>query len=218
MKPNIYIGYASIPIDYHAKLDALTLSQRQRFNTQLSKATDNRKRQFCTSRILLNHLSQHYFSNQQLRSKEPLEYPYQLIDAQNHIHSFNISHSGNWVVVAIADADINNNIGVDIQTLKPNWTPQKARFFCSQEQVITGFQQSLPDQYFSQLWSQKEAYFKATQAKFVNKKFTDDNALFSQTLNIAQSGDSLTDMESTLFLSLYCATTYEVSVKQWHLF
>lgn len=208
MKSNIHIGYAVIPDDLLFSLDKLTISQKQYFESNITHASDKRKRQFYASRLLLNQLSDHHFSPLKLTAVEPLSRPYQLLSNNNQTHNFNISHSHNWVCVAIADANINEAIGVDIQTLKLGWPPEKARFFCSKTQLKKGYESELPDHYFTQLWSNKEAYFKATQQRFTHKDFENDDYLTKR---------QLSTLNTPVFMSLYCAYTAHVVYQQWSL-
>lgn len=68
---------------------------------------------------------------------------------------FNISHSGDYVVIAISET----NIGVDIEKLRHNKMRVARRFFSDTE--INLIQSSkIPDQDFTRLWSLKEAYLK----------------------------------------------------------
>lgn len=199
MKPNIYIGYTQIPSNFTSNAECLNSNQRSYFASNIANASDKRKRQFFASRLLLNQLSEHYFPKYNLSTEEPLTFPFRLLGANNETHSYNISHSDNWVAVAIADQNINTDIGIDIQTLKLDWTPEKAVFFCSEAQVKHGFSLEHPEHYFSQLWSHKEAYFKATQQQFVNKIFEQDCCLSAQSLN---------NKSMPVFLSLYCTSEY----------
>jgi phosphopantetheinyl transferase len=166
----------------------------------MTNAVDKRKRQFCASRLLLNRLRSQYLPGHNMCSEETSTFPSRLIGTDNNVHSFNISHSNNWVAVAIADKNIGTDIGIDIQTLKQNWTPEKAAFFCSEAQIKQGYGLSQPENYFTQLWCQKEAYFKATQKKFVEIDFMNDASLSSQVFD---------DKGMPVFLSLYCASNHK---------
>jgi len=73
--------------------------------------------------------------------------------------SFNVSHSGDWVVLAFGR---NRNIGVDIEKIK--WTadvlPIASRYFSTEEVALI---ENAADKHtvFFQLWARKEAYVKA---------------------------------------------------------
>lgn len=68
---------------------------------------------------------------------------------------FNISHSGDYVAVAISS----ENIGVDIEKLRRN-KMQVARRFFSEEEIHALQTTTTPDEDFTRLWSLKEAYLK----------------------------------------------------------
>lgn len=68
---------------------------------------------------------------------------------------FNISHSGDYVVVSVSDFET----GVDIERLRHNKMKVAKRFFSDEE--ISNIQKSEdPDAQFSRYWSLKEAYLK----------------------------------------------------------
>ena len=75
----------------------------------------------------------------------------QLTDHRAH---FSIAHSGQWVGVAVSDA----NIGVDIQTVSPIRPAVLRRAFSQDEQVYIGEDAVR----FTKLWTRKEAYAKYT--------------------------------------------------------
>lgn len=209
VKPNIHIGYAYIPNNLSFDLERLSTNQRQYFDLKIANASDKRKRQFYASRVLLNTLSAYHLSSFNLSADEPLSFPYRLLNnkkSSKENHYFNISHSDNWVCVAIAESSIKADIGVDIQILKTNWSIQKARFFCSEAQLEQGFKSQQAEHYFTQLWSCKEAYFKASQKAFTNKEFDNDGYLSKQALN---------EFDRPVFISLYCADSYRVNFQQW---
>lgn len=202
LKANIHIGYAFIPSDFPLNSTLLTQSQQQRFTTEIANASNKRQRQFYASRRLLNHLSQHYYPSDQLNADEPLTYPYRLSGPKAELHGVNISHSDNWVAVAISGQNI--DVGVDIQTLKSNWSAEKARFFCTDEQIQTGLSHPDPDQFFTQLWSQKEAHFKATQTRLFTAKTEFHNDVYSKVI------------DTNLFISMYGVASHTTHLKQWH--
>ncbi len=74
---------------------------------------------------------------------------------QHHPVYFNVSHSGDYVALAISE----NNVGVDIEKLRHNKMRVARRFFSEKE--IKRLQVSdNPDRDFTRLWSLKEAYLK----------------------------------------------------------
>ncbi len=70
---------------------------------------------------------------------------------------FNLSHSGEWTVIAISD----NEVGVDIQQVKPLNMRLATRFFSENEQKILAEAGDDAGQLFYRLWTVKEAYLKA---------------------------------------------------------
>ena len=70
---------------------------------------------------------------------------------------FNLSHSGEWTVVAVSDGEV----GVDIQQVKPADMRLAKRFFTEDEwrQIEGAGENSLG--LFYRLWTVKEAYLKA---------------------------------------------------------
>jgi len=74
---------------------------------------------------------------------------------------FNLSHSGDVVAVAVAPADV----GVDIEVLREisNAERMARRFFSLDEQsIINDLGGATRDRAFLRIWTQKEAYLKAT--------------------------------------------------------
>ncbi len=72
---------------------------------------------------------------------------------------FNVSHSGDWVVLAFGR---NRNIGVDVEKIKPKMDVMSiaSRYFTDEE---IDFIETAKDRHtmFFQLWARKEAYVKA---------------------------------------------------------
>ncbi len=73
--------------------------------------------------------------------------------------AFNLSHSGDWVVLAFGR---NRNIGVDVEKIK--WTadvlPIASRYFSKEEIELIKNARDTQSMFF-QLWARKEAYVKA---------------------------------------------------------
>lgn len=84
------------------------------------------------------------------------EKPY-LLNSENQC--FNISHSGNQIVVAFS----NENIGVDIEKIKGDRRNIAKRFFTPEEIMDMNSAGTKDEQikYFFQLWTLKESYMKA---------------------------------------------------------
>lgn len=76
---------------------------------------------------------------------------------------FNISHSGNWVVCAVAPAPI----GVDIEKVQRDMSDVARHYFSIKERAyMASLPQSLQLQAFYDFWVLKESYMKATGQGF----------------------------------------------------
>lgn len=202
MKAEIYIGYAVIPEALELNTALLTDNQRTYFESEICFSSNKRKQQFYASRRLLKQLCDSYFAAEKLSYQEPASYPYQLVNIFQKGHAFSISHSEDVVCVALSTSIIERDIGVDIQQVKGNWTPEKARFFCNEDQINQGLSSKQPDHFFSQQWSKYEAYFKAQQ-----RRSSSDHDMFSTRV--------LTQQENCFFVSLFCNSEHQVQLQQW---
>jgi len=73
-------------------------------------------------------------------------------------HFFNISHSGNMVVVAFSDGEV----GVDVEKIKGDRRKIAQRFFTPSEiEDMMSYEAEQQQLYFYQLWTLKESYMKA---------------------------------------------------------
>jgi 4'-phosphopantetheinyl transferase len=75
--------------------------------------------------------------------------------------SFNLSHSGDWSLIAIA---VSRDIGVDVEQLRPNIDLERIarRFFSSSEvNALFALAPELRLEAFYRCWTRKEAYIKA---------------------------------------------------------
>ena len=70
---------------------------------------------------------------------------------------FNVSHSGDWTVLALAD----NEVGVDIQQIKPVDLHLAKRFFAEEEWKQIEAAGDRAEALFYRFWTVKEAYLKA---------------------------------------------------------
>jgi 4'-phosphopantetheinyl transferase len=72
---------------------------------------------------------------------------------------FNISHSGDYVVVAFSD----ENVGVDVEMIQKDRRAVAERFFTDKEiqQMHACATETAQIHYFYQLWTLKESYMKA---------------------------------------------------------
>ena len=72
-----------------------------------------------------------------------------------HIY-FSLSHSSNFVALAISDKDI----GIDIEKLR-SAKAELVNRVCSSNEIDTIFSNENPDIKFTEIWTKKEAYLKA---------------------------------------------------------
>ena len=70
---------------------------------------------------------------------------------------FSLSHSGKWLLCAVGDQPL----GVDIEVLRPRNLKVAERFFTPKEQAFLAPEQEDAYLRFLQIWTAKEAYFKA---------------------------------------------------------
>ena len=72
---------------------------------------------------------------------------------------FNLSHSGDWVVIALSSADV----GIDIEQVVPLDLSIARHFFSAREyHNLNSLPVSLQLNYFYQIWTLKESYIKMT--------------------------------------------------------
>lgn len=168
MSKKIYLYLAKIPED-------LSRDNAQHPCNLSPKASEKRFREFFTSRELIK-----FALDTDWRVVEHDDRPPSIHNSNNsQTRSLSISHSNDWTAVAIGSSDI--ELGVDIELIRENWTVEKAKFFCSPDELKKGF--TLPkteqNKYFTLIWTQKEAFYKATQQTFVAKKFEGDSRITS---------------------------------------
>ncbi len=80
------------------------------------------------------------------------------VDTSPH---FNLTHSGGFVALAISD----DEVGIDIENLRPVTTAERLaqRFFSPEERKhVFELDGEARDRAFLRIWTQKEAYLKAT--------------------------------------------------------
>lgn len=78
---------------------------------------------------------------------------------KNKPYSFNVSHSQDWIIIAIG---LENSIGVDLEAIRPDVDIYKisTRYFSSEEQSALK-KSDQPRRLFFDLWSYKESILKA---------------------------------------------------------
>jgi len=138
-----------------------------------------RFREFSASRKLLNQTLETGWVAREYHNRPPTLHN----SDETETRALSISHSNNWVAVAIAPVGNDINVGVDIEPTRRHWTAEKAEFFCNPQQCEKGLalREAEQDFFFTRLWTQKEAFFKATQKAFVARGFDNDDRMQSHT-------------------------------------
>ncbi len=95
---------------------------------------------------------------------------------------FNLSHSGEWTVIAISDSEV----GVDVQQVKPVDMRLAKRFFAEDEQRQIEEAGEGVTELFYRFWTVKEAYLKALGTGL-------DRPLNSFTVRFTAGGAKLSD-------------------------
>jgi len=128
------------------------------------------------------------------------------INKNQHLN-ISITHSSIWLGVALCYSTTDEKVGVDIETIRGNWSIEKAQFFCNDEQIKHAFK--LTDtadrnRYLTTIWTQKEACFKAGGEPVLSKASDEQTSGFL--ISNALSNDSI--------LSIYCQHKAPLSIKQ----
>ena len=69
---------------------------------------------------------------------------------------FSLSHSGNFLALAISDRDV----GIDIERIRQA-KEDLVRRVCCENEISLIFSSENPDEAFTEIWTKKEAYLKA---------------------------------------------------------
>ncbi len=111
---------------------------------------------------------------------------------------FNVSHSGDWVVLAIGR---NRHIGVDVEMIKRGMDvrPIASRYFTPEEVTLIEKAKDRPALFF-QLWTRKEAYVKAA-----------GSTLFRELSSFAVPADD-TEKDGWFFYRLNAGSEYASAV------
>lgn len=147
---------------------SINIKELSRFFCLISEDKQKRilnfKNDYDIQRSLLGEILARYalcqklnIKNKSLKLENTIEGKPILINSQKN--SFNISHSGEWVVCALCDS---GKVGVDIEEIKPIDYKIAQRFFAKKEyerllKTYKGHQL----QYFFSIWTLKESYIKA---------------------------------------------------------
>jgi len=174
--PNaVHIYLVKVSPSFAANADFLPEPQRSKARAYSGK----RLTEFTVGRLLISHILEPNWRIFERDRKGPVA----RCDANETECSLSVSHSNNWVGVAVGLPDISKAIGFDIEKIRSNWSRRKAAFFCNQQQIEEGFKLTSTterDRFFTLLWCQKEAYFKATQNPIIDAGFKQDPRMQSK--------------------------------------
>ena len=161
---------------YFAKvLESISADSTPRPKGLSATASNKRFREFVSSRKLIEFALEVGWQLIEHDDKPPT-----IHNADNTLEgSLSISHSNQWVAIAIAPSNI--KLGVDIELINERWTEDKAKIFCSSQEIEMGLALSKHEsnKFFTKIWTQKEAFFKATQQPFVERNFNTDTRMTS---------------------------------------
>lgn len=134
------------PLEDPEKMSLLTETRRAKI--QKYRAAEDRKRGFCAGLMITEHLRAHGRSPEEIRYTEHSR-PYLLgLD-------FNISHSGEYVIMALSDAPV----GCDIERIRPGKDSIAERFFSAAEVAWIRAAED-PVRSFTRIWTARESYVK----------------------------------------------------------
>jgi len=200
------LNYQSNLVMYDQVLRRLELPQSDR---AICFKSDKRKLEFGISRLLLAHAIVNETGDDLLpfviRERQGLP-PAVITDSADI--NLSISHSGSWVAVIASGAQNDGPLGLDIESIRPNWSQAKAGYFCNDQQL--NYSASLTREeryrYLTRLWTQKEAFFKAQELPVLNARtrsvdFADNTLMHSASLN------------DDYQLSLYCSQPIDINTQ-----
>ena len=123
--------------------------------------TNSRKHIYLASRQLIRQaLSQHFDQPiQYWQLAERANLPPEIINLPSEM-KISLSHSNDWVMLALADV----SVGVDIEKKQQRDWLNTAKLFMSAEEFYDFQQHSNPNKFYTS-WTMKEAYFKAFPEK-----------------------------------------------------
>lgn len=195
-------------------LDSDTLMQMTDAQLDYTKSMSSKRlHEFYFSRKLLEHAikTKGIYSNWEIIEREKNSPLIQLNN--NKALNCSITHSPTWIGVIFNNEIDAPKVGIDIETIRSNWTIEKAQLFCSDQQVKHAY--NLPSDVvrnhcLTTIWTQKEAYYKAVGEGLFNKNVelkSDANTQYSLT------SQALTE---NAIMSIYCEEpsafkVYEVS-------
>jgi phosphopantetheinyl transferase len=200
------LNYQPKRVNYDQVLERLADRQSDRANGFKS---DKRKLEFGISRLLLEHAIVSEQGNHVrpflISEREGLP-PLAIVDSAEI--NLTISHSGDWIAVIASAAQKVELIGLDVESIRPNWTQAKAGYFCNEQQL--NYSASLTreerDRYLTRLWTQKEAFFKAQELPVLN----------ARTQSVDFAGNTLmhsASLNDDYQLSLYCSQPIDINTR-----
>jgi 4'-phosphopantetheinyl transferase len=134
------------------------LAEEERAKVERKKTPEARHASICARaglRLLLGHYTQTAPEQVQLTQASTGK-PF----LTDQTLSFNLSHSGDWIVWAVS---LQGEIGVDLEKIDPtvNWQRVAARYFSTEEQRTLASSKE-PLRLFYDLWAMKEAWVKSS--------------------------------------------------------
>ena len=188
----------ALPDDYYERLPE---NQRLRAST----LTGKRLQEFYFGRQLLKFACQQSIGGDKTEIIERENDAPWLNDHNGKPIANSITHSPHWLgVIVCGDTDV-DNIGIDIETIRDNWTVEKAALFCNQAQIeesLTIQDTALRNRFYTRLWTQKEAHFKAGGEHIFNTS----NILKEESLTHTEYLDQHSVM------SIYCPETAVINI------
>lgn len=136
------------PLRDPAKMSLLSETRREKIKKY--KTAEDRKRGFCAGLMIAEHLSAHGRSQEEIRYEEHGRPTLLGLD-------FNISHSGEYVIMALSDS----SVGCDIERIRPGRDSIADRFFSHAESAWIQAAED-PVRAFYRIWTARESYGKYT--------------------------------------------------------
>ncbi|MDA3903619.1 MAG: 4'-phosphopantetheinyl transferase superfamily protein [Desulfuromusa sp.] len=137
-----------------------------------------KKKQFIVARARLRQILGHY----QKIDPDQIKFQYNqhgkptLAESHHSLLSFNLSHSGDWGVLAIVNKA---TVGIDIEKIEPgiNFFQLADRYFAENEKLhLEAYPAKRQRRGFYRLWTQKEAILKADGAGFQKILLADEHS------------------------------------------
>ena len=185
-------------------VDSLPLPEPQRLKAD--GLSGKRKIEYSLGRLLLiNALNTSRHNTPRIIEQEQGPPSIEFDDAEFNQPIFSISHSKGWVGLIFCESESTLELGLDIEKIKPGLNEKQAAYFCNKRQILAA--QDLTaiakSEYFTQLWTHKEAFCKSLGLSVLSKQ--------SKAADFSQN----TLMRSTLlnrqhFISVYSNSEIEI--------